>query len=662
MIVPMKKVSVVVMDKNKDAALDALRELGIVHLERKTVASPALNGLIERRAQIDAASGALHTFAPKNAPKKGKGVSGAAPSFAGDLVSHVLELSARRKEAEEAALGAEREKQRLEKWGDFNPADFKALAANGVEAYLYDVSLASYENNVGDVPVIVLSSDKKASQARLVAFGKIPNETPFSLPEKSISALNAEIAGRRAEIAKIEAELVSLSSLQPALDREKAEVIANVEFETAKAGMEKADDGAADGETGAANVAVNAAVNAGTDAALSVSWISGYVPASDTGVLKRAASENGWAFCADDPAEDDAEVPTKLKNSKLVSLIYPLTKFLEMSPGYREVDISGWFLLFFTLFFGMIFGDAGYGAILIAVSLTGICKTAKKGTPPALGFFLLMSVSNFLWGLFTCSWFGFDSALVPRFLQNVSLPLIANVSSEPGWLEAYNAGNVWIRAGLIAPQFSAEAQSAAVNRNLMVFCFSIALAQLSIAHIIGVIRNIKSLKFLAEVGQLGMLAGMYCVVLSLVAYNTGFGGVETWQYGALFGGFALVFIFGNYEGNILKSILASLTNIISAVLGIANVFSDIMSYIRLWAVGLAGASISSTVDAFAGPMLGHFLFFIFGIALLVFGHGFNMMLNVLSVLVHGVRLNTLEFSSHLGLTWSGFAYKPFAKR
>ena len=653
MVVPMKKVSVVVMDKNKDAALDTLRELGIVHLERKTVASPALNTLVERRAQIDAASGVLQAFAPKNAPKKGK--VRAVPSFEGDLVAHVLELSGKRKEAEEAIFGAEREKQRLEKWGDFNPADFKALAANGVEAYLYDVSLASYENNVGDVPVIVLSSDKKANLARFVAFGKIPNETPFALPEKSISALNADIAGHRAEMAKIEAELVSLTPLQSVIDEEKAGVIADVEFETAKAGMEAVDDGIA----GAA--AANA-TNAGVNAALSVSWISGYVPAPDAGVLKRAASENGWAFCADDPAEDDIEVPTKLKNSKLVSLINPLTNFLDLSPGYREVDISGWFLLFFTLFFGMIFGDAGYGTILLIASFIWICKTAKKGTPPALWFFLLISCSNFLWGLFTGSWFGVDVALVPQFLQNISFPLIANVSSEPGWLEAYNAGNIWIRTGIITAQTSAEAQSEAVKLNLMVFCFSLALVQLGIAHINGIIRNIRSLKFLAEIGQLGMLFGMYFVVLSLVAYNTGFGGVETWQYGALFGGFALVFIFCNYEGSILKSILTSLANIISAVLGIANVFSDVMSYIRLWAVGLAGASIASTVDAFAGPLLGHFLFFIFGVALLIFGHGFNMVLNVLSVVVHGVRLNTLEFSSHAGLSWSGFAYRPFAKR
>ncbi|MDR1446776.1 MAG: V-type ATP synthase subunit I, partial [Treponema sp.] len=128
------------------------------------------------------------------------------------------------------------------------------------------------------------------------------------------------------------------------------------------------------------------------------------------------------------------------------------------------------------------------------------------------------------------------------------------------------------------------------------------------------------------------------------------------------GGFFLNFLFANYEGSFLRSVLESCKNFISVILGIANVFSDIMSYIRLWAVGLAGAAIASTVDAMAGPMLGHFILFIFGIILLVFGHGLNLVLNVLSVLVHAVRLNTLEFSGHAGLTWAGHAYKPFAKR
>jgi len=417
----------------------------------------------------------------------------------------------------------------------------------------------------------------------------------------------------------------------------------DIEFETASIGMEHMENDAA-----VSNV--------------SISWLSGYAPVPDIGLLKRAASENGWAFCAADPAEDDAQVPTKLKNNKFAELIYPLTGFLEMSPGYREMDISFWFLLFFTLFFGMIFGDAAYGAILCLIAIVIILKTSKKGTPQVFKFMLLMSISNLAWGILTCAWFGLDVSIVPQFLQDISLPLIVNTSDKPGWLAAYNAGNFWINSGLVAAYNSVDAMGKGITSNLMLFCFSVALTQLCIAHIKGIIAKIKSPRVMAEFGQLGMLVGMYFVVLSLVVFNTGFGGVKTWQFCSLFGGFALNFVFGNYEGSVLKSFIISCENILTNVLNITGVFSDIMSYIRLWAVGLAGASIASTINGFAGSMVSHLVFFVFGVVLFLFGHSFNMVLNVLSVLVHGVRLNTLEFSSHLGLTWSGFAYKPFAKR
>jgi V/A-type H+-transporting ATPase subunit I len=172
---------------------------------------------------------------------------------------------------------------------------------------------------------------------------------------------------------------------------------------------------------------------------------------------------------------------------------------------------------------------------------------------------------------------------------------------------------------------------------------------------------------LGDIGSILQLIGIYYVVLSLVvnAQVFGFGlvigGVPIGTVAiALIGiGFVLSFVFANYEGNLLKSILASLTNIVSVLLGVVNVFSDIVSYIRLWAVGLAGAAISATVNELAGPLLGNFLFMIVAIILLVFGHGLNMILNVLSVIVHGIRLNTLEFSSHLDMSWSGHKFKPF---
>jgi V/A-type H+-transporting ATPase subunit I len=641
MIVPMKKVSLLVMDREKDAALEKIRELGVVHLERKTASSPALTKLLDRRVHLDIASGVLTAFTPK---KKSKDKV-PPPKFEGDLASHVVALSDRRKKLQDYIFNHQREMSHFEKWGEFEPKDFKYLNEHGVNAQLYEITFASYEKNAPNVPHIVLFSDKKNNFIRLLAFDAIPNEHPCLLPERPLSVVIERNKIRKAEMAKIEAELVALSPLKNQIEDKKKSLLSDIEFETANISMEHIEGDAAVSDVG-------------------ISWISGYAPAPDVGMLKRAASENGWALCAADPAEDDTKVPTKLKNNKLTELIYPLTGFLEMSPGYRETDISGWFLLFFTLFFGMIFGDAAYGTILCLIAIIFILKTSKKGTPLIFKFLLLMSISNLAWGILTCSWFGFDVSAVPQVLQNLSLPLIVNTSDSPGWLAAYNANNFWIRSGLVSAYDNVGAMGKGITANLMLFCFSVALTQLCVAHIKGVIANIKSKspKVLAELGQLGMLIGMYFVVLSLVVFNTGFGGVKSWQFGFLFGGFALNFVFGNYEGSVLKSFLTSCANILTNVLGITNVFSDIMSYIRLWAVGLAGASIASTVDGFAGSMVSHLAFFVFGVVLFLFGHSFNMVLNVLSVLVHGVRLNTLEFSSHLGLTWSGFSYKPCAKR
>ena len=193
----------------------------------------------------------------------------------------------------------------------------------------------------------------------------------------------------------------------------------------------------------------------------------------------------------------------------------------------------------------------------------------------------------------------------------------------------------------------------------MLFCFTLGLVQLTIGHLISIVRNIRSPQILGHIGSIAMLCGMYVVVLSLVVSR------EQYQINqpvliAIGGGFALNFIFSNYQTGIGQSIIESFKNIITMFLGVVNVFADIMSYIRLWAVGLAGSAISATVNQMAGPALGSFLIFL-GVLLLFFGHGLNYIMNVLSVIVHGVRLNTLEFSNHVGLTWAGFKYEPFAE-
>jgi V/A-type H+-transporting ATPase subunit I len=460
--------------------------------------------------------------------------------------------------------------------------------------------------------------DARGRQAR----GLPPEAAAVALPRVSTAVLRSEVQLYRKEIADIEKKMADIALYRLELAACRKRLARDLEFETVLSAM---------------NLVRPDGVGADAASRGALAWLEGYVPVPDVDALQKAAAGEHWAMALTDPDVDDP-VPTKLKNNKVVSLIYPLTDFLETVPGYNEVDISGWFLLFFTIFFGMIFGDAGYGGILTLIALTGIAKTAKKGVPQALMMMLLLSLSNLAWGVVTCTWFGLDAAALPEILRSLSIPAISGATAA------------------LSPR-----DSSLVSQNLQIVCFSLALVQLNIAHIMGCIKYRKSLKIFSELGSIAMLVGMYNVVLSLVVSNNyrSFPFLPQSLY-LLVGGFALTFLFANYEGSIFKSILTSLQNVISVILGVTNVFSDIMSYIRLWAVGLAGASISATVNSMAGPLLGNFLVFL-GILLLVFGHGLNIVLNMLSVLVHGVRLNTLEFSGHLGLTWSGIAYKPFSE-
>jgi V/A-type H+-transporting ATPase subunit I len=647
MIMPMKKVSLVVMEKTREDSLKKLRELGLVHLERKNVSSESLSKFLDRKGRIESALGTLRPYAleakkdsrgtdsgetrPAQGPVPRRRASDllrpedafysadAVNDFARpDLVALILEYADERKALQDRAVLLSKERSRIAEWGDFKGGDFAWLEERGIRLIPYKLSAKSFASLPPDIPFLKLAGDKNSVYI-LCLDREIPGEAPFVLPEHSLAEIDGQLGEIRRQAADVEKRFSSLADRTPVLEAEEKALLKQIEFETARLGMDSLED---------------------LPAEKRLAWITGFVPREDLGRLKRAAAENSWALAADDPGPEDA-VPTKLKNNRLANLITPLTEFLEVVPGYHEVDISGWFLLFFVIFFGMIFGDAGYGCLLFAAGLAAALKTAKKGVPQAVKMLLLLSASNILWGVLTCTWFGIDPLKLPAFLRAVALPLISGAVSAQG----------------------PEAK-AVVDQNLMIFCFSLALLQLSIGHIIGIGRNLKagSLRFLADLGNMAMLAGMYNVVLFLVVSND----VRPipllpLSLYALGGGFALNFIFANYESGVGKSIVESLKNIISVILGITNVFSDIMSYIRLWAVGLAGASISSTVNTLAGPLLGNFLVFL-GILLLVFGHGLNMVLNVLSVLVHGVRLNTLEFSGHVGLSWSGTAYKPFSDK
>ena len=631
MIVPMKTVSLITLGSKKEETLKILRKLGIVHIEIQSGSGETLE---RYREQIASLEWALYSI--------GKNESGENESIncqkALEIAAEMKALSEEKSQcfSERAALNSELE--RLKPWGEIAPEAIGELEAKGIQVICYEMPKSEYEDLPQEVQTVLCSADSATVRfLRVGGADEIESSLhPYRLvlPKTSTSQMRKRIGELSKRIEEIEKTVASYSRYTDGIKEAIYSLEKDVEYETYVTGME--------GETLSSN----------GEQAVSLAYFKGFVEAENLEQLKAAAKEHSWGLSVTEPCEED-NVPTKLKNNRFVSLIYPILDFLGTVPGYFEYDISGWFLAFILIFFGIIFGDGGYGLLITAVAAIPVVKSLLKKEPVAPTFLLvgLFGLSTVLWGTLTCTWFGLLPEKLPGWLKALSIPVISNVYADRLWVLP------WCQEGV----------GLTTAQNLQIFCFTLALIQLTVAHIKGALRNRKSLKILSDIGSVLQLFGIYYLVLSLVVnaqvFNFGLvvGGVPVGTVAlSLIGvGFVLSFVFANYEGSIGKAILASLADIVSVLLGVVNVFSDIVSYIRLWAVGLAGAAISATVNELVGPFFGNFMFMILAIILLVFGHGLNMILNVLSVIVHGIRLNTLEFSSHLDMSWSGHKFKPF---
>ena len=638
MIVPMKKVSLIIRENKKDETLKKLRKLGIVHIEITEGSGERLASLQEQIALLESA---IFTIGKKKNVEQ-KDVSTAE---ALSVATRIQALDAEKKQCGAERIALSSELDRLKSWGDIDPSSLSDLEAKGYEISFYEMPKAEYElldESIKTVRVdvtkstvrfMLLKSNKEELDEAVTAL----NTYRLALPQLSTGEMKQRLSKLSTRIDEIDETIASNACYVESIKRAVGATEKEIEFETYATGI--ADEN----------------LSPESESPLSVSYFTGYIEAENLDRLKQTAQSNSWGLLVEEPSVED-NVPTKLKNNKFVSLIYPLTDFLGTVPGYFEYDISGWFLAFILIFFGIIFGDGGYGLFICVVAAIPIIKSliAKKQISPMFLLVGLFGLSTVLWGTLTCTWFGLSPEQLPAWLKSLSIPVISNVYADKIWYPFWTNG----AAGLTTAQ------------NLQIFCFSLALIQLTVAHIKGALRNKGSIKMLGDIGSILQLLGIYYLVLSLVV------NAEVFSFGLIIGsipvgtvaialigiGFVLSFVFSNYEGSIIKSILSSLTNIVSVLLGVVNVFSDIVSYIRLWAVGLAGAAISATVNELAGPLLGNFMFMILAIVLLVFGHGLNMILNVLSVIVHGIRLNTLEFSSHLDMSWSGHKFKPFKEQ
>ena len=357
-----------------------------------------------------------------------------------------------------------------------------------------------------------------------------------------------------------------------------------------------------------------------------LAYVSGWIPEPARGTFAAAVHENSWGALLREPA--DGEIPpTLIDPPKLFRPVTALFSGLGIAPAYTESDVSVPFFCYFTIFFAMLVGDGGYGALILALTIFGWFKTRNQRTLVAKSWLTLLTVfssATVLWGLLSNTWFG---AGIPWCADWPTVKWLADPS----------------------------------YKNMMLLCFTIGVSHLMIARIWTGITIINDRRCFAQFGWAGVVLFMYLVTNSIVGI---FSGIPTWAFWMF--GVSLVLVFGfTLKGDELKTRGVELGML---PLNIMSALGDVISYVRLFAVGLASVKVAENFNDMALSIFNCTdmiwlkpVTAIGMILVLLIGHGLNFAMAGLSILVHAVRLNTLEFSNHKGVTWAGYAFSPFRK-
>jgi V/A-type H+-transporting ATPase subunit I len=584
MIVPMKRLTLLCLQRDQDTSLDRLRDLGAIHLT--PAAPPDSDDWNAARLALEAAQAAAEVLAGQAAP-----VDGGAAGLAVDaVVSETLLLIRQRKDLQAALDPLQRERAAIEPFGQFEPESVQRLAATGVFVRLYVLGRKPVDVPAG-ASLKVLREDASGRYAALVSRSESASlagrELP--LPARSLAACDRDLAAQGESLGAIDRRLGELAA-RLADVRTRAKVLTDtVTFLEARDGM---------GQAGL------------------IAYLQGYCPAERADDLRKEAAAHGWGLLLADP-EPGAPVPTLIRNPAWIEPVKAIFKIIGIVPGYQEVDISGVFLLFYSLFFAMLVGDAGYGVLFLLLTL-GLRTFARK-VPPELPRLLgVLSVCTIVWGVLTGSYFGIRFESLPAPLQGVRI----------AWLTD--------------------------EVNLMSLCFLIGSIHLSIAHAWNAVRSGKSLQALAQLGWIAITWTMYFMAQNMIL-------------GRVLPGFVLPLFLVGLAAVLLfmtpfKAMKTEWPNHVMLPLSVIGNFGDVVSYVRLFAVGSAGAAISMAFNDMAVGGGIHSIGAGLAAALILFlAHTLNILLSALGVIVHGVRLNTLEFSGHLGMQWTGIPFKPFRR-
>lgn len=600
MISKMKKLAFLIYHKDYDTFLEQVRNLGVVHVVTKSqgeAENQDLQATIRLSARYAAAIKLLEGMNVKAADK----TSGNADK--GEQILDKLEaLQQHDAETNHRIQAIEKEITAMEPWGDFKMESLKRLRDAGYEVEFYICSDKVYD-------------EEWETQYHAVVINHIGSKVYFVTVTPVTETVSLDV-----ECAKIaDRSLSEIIQEKEKLDAERTE--------TENAMKELAENSIPDLK--AAQVRTSQLVDfdkvklsADSLAGNKLMLLEGWAPAENAQQLNDFLKSSEVYYEISDPVPGD-NVPIQLNNKGFFKLFEPIMK-LYMLPKYNELDLTPFFAPFFMLFFGLCLGDTGYG-LFILLGISGYRLIAKSISPsmkPILTLVQLLGLSTAICGLLTGTCFGFN-------LYDINVPFIQKMK-EVIMLDNQQMFNLSLILGAIQIIFGMTLK--AVNQAIQ-FGFKYAISTIGWLLVL-----VSTAVAFAAPSVMAMGGTLHLAILAV-------GGL-------------MVYLFNSPGKNIFLNIGLGLWDTYNMATGLLG---DILSYVRLFALGLSGGILAGVFNSLAvgmspdnviaGPIVMVLIF--------VIGHSINIFMNVLGAMVHPMRLTFVEFFKNSGYEGGGKEYKPF---
>ena len=600
MIAKMKKLTFLVYHKEYDAFLKSIRDLGVVHVATKAQGS-AENAALQESIRLSA----RYTAAIKMLQGLNVQPAAAHTGDAGKGTEVLAEIEDVQQQIQQVAhklQAVEKELVQLEPWGDFDPKSVARLRDAGYQIDFYICSDKQFKEEWVDLYNATEINHVGSKLYFVTVMPKGENidlevETA-KLPDCSLSDLHVRKENLAKQSEALQARLKDLAaSVVPDLQAAQAQVHSQIEFS-------------------------KVVLNTDSLADNKLMLLQGWAPADCVSKIKDFLESKEVYYEVADPTPED-DVPILLDNKGFFRLFEPIMR-LYMLPKYNELDLTPFFAPFFMLFFGLCLGDSGYGLfMLLAVTIYRlVAKNISASMKPILTLVQLLGASTMVCGLLTGTCFGFN-------LYDIQLPLFQSLK-EAISLDNQQMFNLSLILGGVQIIFGMILK--AVNQTIQ-FGFKYAVATIGWLFIL-----VSTAIAFAAPGFMPMGGTVHMVFLAI--------------------GVLMAYLYNSPGKNVFVNIGLGLWDSYNMATGLLG---DVLSYVRLFALGLSGGILASVFNSLAvgmspdnviaGPIVMVLIF--------VIGHAINMFMNVLGAMVHPMRLTFVEFFKNSGYEGGGKEYKPF---